>query len=527
MLRLDGLKIPLNYDEEALWQKAASTLRVPVSEIASLTLVKRSLDARNKRDIHFVAAVRVVLHGNEEAVLHRRGNKRLYREQIPSYTLPAVHYDGDERPLVVGGGPAGLFGALVLAMAGLQPLVIEGGRPIPARKQDVAAFLAGESLLPASNIQFGEGGAGAFSDGKLTTGTRDPRHHFILETFVRAGAPEEIRWQAKPHIGSDYLAVAVPNLRRRIEELGGSFLFESWLTDIDIRGGRLAGVCLQQPKGEQYFSADRLLLACGHSARATYRMLHHHRLALAAKKFAIGLRIEHRRQTIDESQYGRTLPTGAADYKLAVHLPTGRSVYTFCMCPGGVVVPAASTMDGVVTNGMSLFARDAVNSNSALLVNVGPADFEDKGPLAGIAFQERWEEAAFRLAGGGWAAPVQTVGDFLGVSGGRDDGTVTPSYRPAVVTADLRRCLPPFVTASLAAALPLFDRKLRGFAAPSAVLTGVETRSSSPLRILRDESGQSSVGGLYPAGEGAGYAGGIMSSAADGMRAAEAILGAQ
>ena len=519
-IRISQLKLPLDDHQLPLASIAARTLRLPPRDIREARLLKKSVDARDKSDVHFILTL-------EAETL--RPLKTLPRNvEIVPDAPPAPEQRTPrpmaERPLVVGLGPAGLFAALTLAQAGMQPLVIERGRPVDQRTQDVDAFWNGGALDPISNVQFGEGGAGAFSDGKLNTGIKDSRCRRVLETLHRAGAPEEILWQAKPHIGTDHLKETVKGLRKQIIALGGEVRFETRLTGLETENGRVTGAVLNDA---ERVPTGCVILAVGHSARDTFQWLYEMGVTMSPKAFAIGARIEHKQSDINRSQYGRFAghpALGAADYKLAVHLPGGRSVFTFCMCPGGQVVAAASEPGGVVVNGMSLFARDGENANSAVLVNVTPEDFDGSDPLAGVRFQRRWEQAAFLAGGGDGRAPAQTVGDFLKNRPSLSGGKVIPSYRPGVQWGRLDDCLPDFVCASLREALPLLDRKLRGFAHPDAVLTGVETRSSSPLRIERDASCQGSLRGLYPCGEGAGYAGGIMSAAVDGIRCAEAAL---
>ena len=519
--RLDDWQLPI----ETL---AARALRLKPEEIVSARLLRKSVDARDKGDVHFSLTLEaetarpVRLPKNAEEIKNGIGDGSLSQKN-GIRNRPLSHFP----PLVVGMGPAGLFAALTLARAGYTPVVVERGRPVDQRARDVAAFWNGGAFDPASNVQFGEGGAGTFSDGKLNSGIKDPRCRAVLAEMHRAGAPESILWQAKPHVGTDHLRTMVKNLRQQIIELGGDVRFETRLTGLVVEDGRVRGARLEGPAGVGEIETGAVILAVGHSARDTFEMVLGAGADMARKPFAIGARIEHLQQRINRAQYGPAAghpALGAADYKLAVHLPGGRSAYTFCMCPGGQVVAAASEAGGVVVNGMSLYARDGVNANSALLVNVLPEDFDGEDPLAGVRFQQRWERAAFELGGGNWRAPAQRVGDFLAKRPSAGAGEVLPTYRPGVTWAALDACLPEFVTGSMREALPLLDRRLKGFAHPDAVLTGVETRSSSPVRIQRDESCQSNLRGLYPCGEGAGYAGGIMSAAVDGMRCAEKII---
>ena len=526
MLRIDSIKLPPEAGMAELAAEAARLLRMREKDILSLRLLRRSVDARE--EVRLVYTVEVAVK-EESAILRRARSRKISRAaQAPAYTPPSPLPAPAVPPVVVGAGPAGLFAALVLAQAGLRPILLERGRPVERRKADVERFWATGELDLTSNVQFGEGGAGAFSDGKLNTGTRDPRHRFILETLLSCGAPEDILIDAKPHVGTDYLHTVLVNLRRRLLELGTDIRFESRLADLDIRDGALRGITAEGPEGVYTLPCSHLLLCPGHSARDTFAMLHKRGVPMEAKPFAVGVRIEHRQADCDAAQYRQYaghpgLP--ASTYKLSCHLPGGRAAYSFCVCPGGQVVASSSAPGQVVTNGMSLRARDGKNINGGFLVGVGPEDFCSFGsdPLAGVRFQEQWERAAFQLGGGNFLAPAQLVGDFLNKRPSQGPGSILPTYRPGVTWTELDRCLPQAVADTLRDALPLMDRKLRGFAASEGVLTGVETRSSSPVRILRDESLQSALRGLYPCGEGAGYAGGIVSAAVDGIRVAEAV----
>ncbi|MBR2339104.1 MAG: FAD-binding protein [Clostridia bacterium] len=525
MIRVGGIRLPLSYTEQQLRQAAADKLHIALSRIQTCTLYKRSVDARHKDRICFQVTAAVEVE-NEPAVLSACGDSSVSLLAPTVWTVPKVT-KSISRPVVVGSGPAGLFAALTLAQAGLKPLLLERGQAVEQRREAVAHFRRTGVLDTRSNVQFGEGGAGTFSDGKLNTGIKDPRCRYVLEELVAAGAPREILWQAKPHVGTDRLCDAVKGLRDKIIALGGEVCFENQVTAIATHGGMLSGLIIESPQGTREIACSHAIFAIGHSARDTMQMLYEAGLPMEKKPFAVGVRIEHPRDMIDRSQYGAAAghpALGAADYKLACHLKDGRGVYTFCMCPGGVVIAAASEEGGVAVNGMSEFARDAVNSNSALLVGISPEDMVGESPLAGIALQRRMEQAAYVLGGGDYRAPAQLVGDFLQQRATTAFGEVRPSYLPGVIPADLRECLPDFVERSLREALPLFGRQLAGFDRYDAVLTGVESRSSSPVRILRDNSGQSAVRGVYPCGEGAGYAGGITSAAVDGIRCATLLI---
>ena len=522
MIRIREISMPPEHAVEQLSYEAAKLLKISSSRIRRLSIVKRSVDARKKPDVRIVYTVDVQLEGNEGKILKQSGCKRASVVKTDFYKVPKAPSSAVERPVVVGFGPAGMFGALVLALAGLRPLVLERGEDAHSRQNKVRHFFETGELDPDSNIQFGEGGAGTFSDGKLNTGVNNPRIGWILEQFVAAGAREEILFDAKPHVGTDVLIDVVQNIRQRIFSLGGEVRFCSQVTRILRENGRVSG--LQLRNGE-IVSCSRVILAIGHSARDTFMELETMGIPMEPKPFAMGVRIEHPQRVIDRSQYGKNDPVlPPADYKLVKHLEN-ETVYTFCMCPGGYVVAAASEEGGVVTNGMSNADRDGENANAALLVTVNPSDFPGNGPLAGMHWQREIEAAAFAAGGGNYFAPGQKVGDFLKKRPSEGPGAVVPTYRPGVTWCDLHDVLPVKITQALEEALPLLDGSLSGFADGDSVLTAPETRSSSPVRILRGEDKQSlGLLGLYPSGEGAGYAGGIMSAAIDGMLCAEALI---
>lgn len=528
MLRLSNLSVPLNYTDSSLRSLLLKKLSLSPDQLLSFSLFRRSVDARDKGDVHFVLSLNLCVK-NENSLLKKHKNLVPVRDESP-LPLSAPHFDFP--PLVVGAGPSGLFCALTLARAGANPILIERGLPVDQRSKGVDLMTSQGILDEESNVQFGEGGAGAFSDGKLTCGVKSPYLRDVLETFVAHGAPGSILIDQKPHIGTDRLKPVVASIRNEIISRGGTVLFRTRLENLILSGSRLVGAVVSRNGELREIRTDALLLCIGHSARDTMHHLFSSGVKMEQKPFAMGVRIEHPRILIDRSQYGSFAghpKLGAASYKLTCHTADGRGVYTFCMCPGGHVIAAASQHGGVVVNGMSFHARDAENSNAALLVGVRPEDFGDTHPLSGFHLQRQIECAAYQAANSGvspdFKAPAQRVEDFLLNRPSSAFGEVTPSYRPGVVPADLNTILPDFILKNLKLAIPVLDRQLHGFAHPDAVLTAPETRSSSPVRIPRDASGQAEgLPGFYPVGEGAGFAGGIVSAALDGIAAARSVL---
>lgn len=527
MIKISNIKLPVNYSNEDVTAYVSKILHIRSEHIKKITIARKSVDARKKNDISINLSVNVAVTVDEKRLISRINNKDITVSVPYIYSLP-VHKSLKKRPVVIGAGPCGLFAALILAEAGERPILIERGKSVADRMVDVDSFWSGNKLNVDSNVQFGEGGAGTFSDGKLNTGTKNSRAKKVLLEMVTAGAPEDILYSSKPHIGTDNLPVTVMNIRKKIISLGGTVKFETKLTGLKISNDKICGAYLERGNCTEYIETDNLVLAIGHSARDTFAILRDSKVAMEAKPFSVGARIEHRREMIDKAQYGKFSSSpnlGAADYKLSVHLKNGRGVYTFCMCPGGCVVAAASERFRVVTNGMSRYARNDENSNSALLVGITLDDYGSTDVLAGVEFQRRLEEKAFIAGGANYFAPVQRVEDFLNNRPTVKLGDVKPSYLPGVAESDLNKCLPHIITDSMREGIVLMNNKLAGFSYGDALLTGVETRSSSPVRIIRNEGLESvSVSGIYPCGEGAGYAGGIVSAAVDGIRAAEAIL---
>ncbi|TFW10245.1 NAD(P)/FAD-dependent oxidoreductase [Oxalobacteraceae bacterium OM1] len=528
MLRLTEVHLPLDHPEGALRAAALDRLGIPGDELLAVRIFRRGYDARRKSNIYFIYTLLAEVK-DEAAVLAKfAGDPHVAVAPDTTYKFvgqaPAGHA---ERPVVIGFGPCGIFAALLLAQMGFKPIILERGKVVRERTKDTWGLWRKRELHPESNVQFGEGGAGTFSDGKLHSGIKDPKHYGrkVLEEFVKAYAPEEILYVSKPHIGTFRLVKMVEAMRETIASLGGEFRFETRVTDLDIDDGQVRGVVLES--GET-IRTHHVVLAVGHSARDTFQMLHERGVYLEAKPFSIGFRIEHPQSVIDQARFGKFAghpQLGAADYKLVHHASNGRSVYSFCMCPGGTVVAATSEPGRVVTNGMSQYSRNERNANSGFVVGIDPQDFGgDQHPLAGIDFQRELESRAFVLGGGNYDAPGQLIGDFLAGRASTALGSVIPSYKPGVHLTDLAAALPAYAIEAMREAIPVFDRQIKGYAMHDGVLTGVETRTSSPIRVKRQDNFQSmNVRGLFPAGEGAGYAGGILSAGVDGIKVAEAV----
>ena len=527
MLRITELKLPINHPDEDLRPALLQRLGIGSDELLDFTLFKRSYDARKKSsELCFIYTIDFEVR-NEAALLQRLADDR-HVNVAPDVSYKVVGHAPQglsERPVVVGFGPCGIFAGLLLAQMGFRPIILERGKEVRQRTKDTWSLWRKNVLNPESNVQFGEGGAGTFSDGKLYSQIKDPQFHGrkVLHEFVKAGAPAEILYVSKPHIGTFRLTGVVEHMRHQIEALGGEVRFEQRVTDVLIDNGQLQGVVLD---GGERIDSRHVILALGHSARDTFRMLHARGVFMEAKPFSVGFRIEHPQSLIDRARLGKYAghpKLGAADYKLVHHAKNGRSVYSFCMCPGGTVVAATSEPNRVVTNGMSQYSRNERNANSGIVVGITPEDYPG-GPLAGIELQERLESHAYTLGGSTYEAPAQLVGDFIAGRPSSALGSVEPSYKPGVKLVDLADALPAYAIEAIREALPAFEKQIKGFALHDAVLTGIETRTSAPLRITRNETMQSlNVKGLYPAGEGAGYAGGILSAGVDGIRIAEAL----
>jgi uncharacterized FAD-dependent dehydrogenase len=535
MLRINELKLPLDHTEHALRDAVLARLGVDAAALLGFSVFKRSYDARKRSAIVLIYAIDAELRDEAAVLACLKHDLHVIPAPDTSYRFVAggeqlQGHDANERPVVIGTGPCGLFAALILAQMGLRPLILERGKVVRERTVDTFGFWRKRELNPESNVQFGEGGAGTFSDGKLYSQIKDPKHYGrkVLTEFVKAGAPEEIMYVSKPHIGTFRLVKMVEQMRENIIALGGEYRFSSKVVDIDIErdaaGGQVRGVVLDS--GER-IATRHLVLAIGHSARDTFEMLYARGVYIEAKPFSIGFRVEHPQSLIDAQRFGPSAGNkilGAADYKLVHHASNGRSVYSFCMCPGGTVVAAASEPGRVVTNGMSQYSRNERNANSAIVVGITPADYPGH-PLAGIELQRRLEEGAFALGGGTYDAPGQLMGDFVKGRASTEFGSVVPSFKPAVRLTDLASALPDYAILAMREAFPAFDKQLKGYYQPDALLTGVETRTSSPIRIKRRDDDLQSLNtrGLFPAGEGAGYAGGILSAAVDGIKVAEAV----
>ncbi len=525
MLRINQMKLEPDHSPQDMVQKIAKTLRISEKEILHYEIKKQSIDARKKTEIKYIYTVDVKVQNEQKLLKKQKGNQVTVAKDIPYNFPPAGREELRHRPVVIGSGPAGLFCAYMLAQHGYRPIVFERGASVDERQQDIAEFWATGVLNTESNVQFGEGGAGTFSDGKLNTLVKDPvgRNHKVLEIFVENGAPEDILYINKPHIGTDILIDVVRNMRNRIIEWGGEIHFHSLFADFNLKDGKISTITIEHAEGRKEYPVDVLVLAIGHSARDTFQTLYEHKIEMSAKAFAVGVRVEHLQKWIEDAQYGKdcsyNLPT--ASYKIAATLENGRGVYSFCMCPGGYVVNASSEPGMLAVNGMSYHARDGINANSAIIVTVKPEDFESDHPLAGVEFQRKLEKKAYEIGQG--SIPMQRLEDFASNRVSEQLGCVKPQMKGAYRLANVRSIFPEFVSETIVAGMQQFNRQIEHFAHPDTILSGVESRTSSPIRIHRDECFEANWKGIYPCGEGAGYAGGITSAAMDGLRISEEI----
>lgn len=513
MIKITNIKIKADLSDNELFEKIYKKYKINKNDVTERRIIKKSIDARNKADIFYNYSVELECK-NENKIK----NVQIVKKEEPFKII--VNRKSSKRPVIIGAGPAGLFSALTLAQNGIKPIIIEQGKTVDERKKDVEEFQKTGKLNTLSNVQFGEGGAGTFSDGKLTSGIHNPLCKIVLKEFYNFGAPEQILYINKPHIGTDNLINIIRNMRNEIIKLGGEFLFNEKVTDFEFENSKVTAVIC----GKR-IETDTVILAIGHSARSTFEKLYEKGVKMEKKNFSIGVRIEHKQSMINKSQYGEItkLKLPPAEYKMAYH-GENRSCYTFCMCPGGTVIASSSEPETIVTNGMSVYARNGENANSAVLVNVTPNDFKDESPLEGMYFQKDLEQKAFKLGGSNYNAPIQRFEDFENNVKSIHIGEIKPTYKPGVTLSNLNEILPDFISKTLIEGIKYFDKSIKGFAHPDAILTGVETRSSSPVQITRNENKQSNIKGLYPCGEGAGYAGGIMSAAVDGIKCAIAVL---
>ena len=518
MIRISNIKIYEDIEDKNLIDFVIKKYKIKKEDIINWYIVKKSIDARKKDDIHYNYSINIELK-NEKNYKHF---DKVIKKELPIIRTNDIN---NKKVIVIGSGPSGLFSALTLVQNGITPIVIEQGSKVEEREKQVETFKTTGKLNCLSNVQFGEGGAGTFSDGKLTTGINSPFCSKVLEEFVNFGAPKEILYLSKPHIGTDKLIKVIRNMREFIISKGGKFLFDTKVIDFNVENNKISSVTCRNKNSTFEITGSHIILAIGHSSRDTFFKLFDKGITMEAKNFSVGVRIEHLQEDINKAQFGNSkLHLPPADYKLSYLLPNGRSCYTFCMCPGGSVIASSSEENTIVTNGMSNYLRNNTNANSAILVNVTPSDFENNSPLSGIYFQKDLEEKAFVLGGKNYYAPIQRVGDFLSNRKSEFIGKVKPSYLPGVTLSNLQEILPTFVTDTLVKSISYFDTKLKGFAEPDAILTGVETRSSSPVKIPRNEKLVSNITNLYPCGEGAGYAGGIMSASVDGIKCAISVL---